>query len=145
MSREPAATHRIGHISDSHFTASGLLHGHVRTAETFAAALNALTASGVPVGAIVHTGDVADEGEAGAYVAARCVLEAAAIEPPVLAVPGNHDDRSAMREHLLGLPPSTEPIDRVVDVAGLRLVLLDTSIPGRVEGGLDDDQLAWLR
>jgi 3',5'-cyclic AMP phosphodiesterase CpdA len=143
MSREPAATHRIGHISDSHFTASGLLHGRVRTGDTFAAALDALARSGVPVDAVVHTGDVADEGEADAYRAARAVLDAAALG--VLPVPGNHDDRAAMREHLLGLPPSADPIDAVHDVRGLRLVLLDTSIPGRVEGGLDDEQLDRLR
>jgi 3',5'-cyclic AMP phosphodiesterase CpdA len=143
MSREPAATHRIGHISDSHFTASGLLHGRVRTGDTFAAALDALARSGVPVDAVVHTGDVADEGEVDAYRAARAVLDAAALG--VLPVAGNHDDRAAMREHLLGLAPSTEPIDSVHDVRGLRLVLLDTSIPGRVEGGLDDGQLDRLR
>ncbi len=50
-----------------------------------------------------------------------------------------------MRAHLLGLPASTDPIDAVHDVRGLRLVLLDTSIPGRVEGGLDDEQLDRLR
>ncbi len=80
MSREPTATHRIGHISDSHFTASGLLHGRVRTGDTFAAALDALAGSGVPVDAVVHTGDVADEGEADAYRAARAVLDAATLE-----------------------------------------------------------------
>jgi 3',5'-cyclic AMP phosphodiesterase CpdA len=143
MSREPAATHRIGHISDSHFTASGLLHDRVPTGETFSAALAALEASGVPVDVVVHTGDVADEGEAGAYTAAAAALAASRL--PVLAVPGNHDDRAAMREHLLGLPGSTDPLDTVHDIDGLRLVLLDTSIPGRVEGGLDEDQLDRLR
>jgi 3',5'-cyclic AMP phosphodiesterase CpdA len=147
MSREPTATHRIGHVSDSHFTASGLLHGHVRTALTFAIALDALLESGVPVDAVVHTGDVADDGAADAYAAARGLLDAAEARGglPVLPVPGNHDDRAAMRQHLLRLPPSAEPVHSVHDVRGLRLVLLDTSIPGRVEGGLGDDQLAWLR
>jgi 3',5'-cyclic AMP phosphodiesterase CpdA len=147
MSREPTATHRIGHVSDSHFTASGLLHGRVPVAETFAAALSGLEASGVPLDAVVHTGDVADEGEADAYLAARSAIDAAVARTGwrVLTVPGNHDDRVAMRDHLLGLAPSNEPIDAVVDVAGLRVVLLDTSIPRHVEGGLDDDQLARLR
>ena len=143
MTREPAATHRIGHVSDSHFTGSGLLHDRVPVADTFATALDALAASGVPLDAVVHTGDVADEGEGAAYVAARELL-AAAVERTgwrMLTVPGNHDDRAAMREHLLGLPPSAEPIDEVVDVQGLRIVLLDSSIPRRVEGGIDAEQL----
>jgi 3',5'-cyclic AMP phosphodiesterase CpdA len=50
-----------------------------------------------------------------------------------------------MRQHLLGLEPSDEPVDLVQEVRGLRLVVLDTSIPGRVEGGLEDRQLEWLR
>jgi Icc protein len=147
MSREPVATHRIGHVSDSHFTASGLLHGLVRVAETFATALADLEASALPLDAVVHTGDVADQGEADAYLAARATIDAAADRTGwrMLAVPGNHDDRVAMRDHLLRLPPSPEPIDAVVDVAGLRIVLLDTSIPRRVEGGLDEQQLSWLR
>jgi 3',5'-cyclic-AMP phosphodiesterase len=147
MSREPAATHRIGHVSDSHFTASGLLHGRVAVAETFATALAGLEASGVPLDAVIHTGDIADEGEADAYLAVRDALQATAARTGwrMLTVPGNHDDRLAMRDHLLGLPPSDEPIDEVVDLDGLRIVLLDTSIPRRVEGGLDDDQLDRLR
>lgn len=143
MSREPTATHRIGHISDSHFTGSGLLHGRIPTADTFAAALAALVGSGVPVDAVVHTGDVADDGEPAAYRTARAVL-ADVDGPPVLAVPGNHDDRAAMREHLLGLAGSADPLDAVHDIGGLRLVLLDSSIPGRVEGGFDPAQLDWL-
>jgi 3',5'-cyclic AMP phosphodiesterase CpdA len=147
MSREPTATHRIGHVSDSHFTASGLLHGLVPVATTFATALGALEGSGVPLDAVVHTGDIADEGEAEAYLAAREAIDAVAARTGwrVLAVPGNHDDRVAMRGHLLRLPPSDEPIDAVVDVSGLRVVLLDTSIPRHVEGGLDDEQLDRLR
>ncbi len=146
MSREPAATHRIGHVSDSHFTASGLLHGRVPVTRTFATALDGLAASGVPLDAVVHTGDVADEGEAAAYLAAREALGATAERTGwrMLTVPGNHDDRLAMREHLLGLPPSDEPIDTIVDVHGLRIALLDTSLPHRVEGGLDDEQLEAL-
>ncbi len=147
MSREPAASHRIAHVSDSHFTASGTMHDTIRPADTFRAALDALAGSGVPFDAIVHTGDVADEGEADAYRAARSAFDRATAGTgrPVYAVPGNHDDRVAMRTHLLGEPASAGPIDAAHDVRGLRLVLLDTSIPRHVEGGLDEEQLAWLR
>jgi 3',5'-cyclic AMP phosphodiesterase CpdA len=58
---------------------------------------------------------------------------------------GNHDLRAPLREHLLGLPPTEEPLDTVQQVRGLRLVTVDTSIPGRVEGGLEEAQLEWLR
>jgi Icc protein len=147
MTREPVATHRLGHISDTHFTASGVMHDSVRPGETFAAALAALESSGVPIDALLHTGDIADAGEPAAYEAARAAVE------PVLArtgwtvgwAAGNHDVRPAMARHLLGRSPQDDPLDQVMDVRGLRVVLLDTSIPGRVEGGLDADRLDRLR
>lgn len=147
MSREPAATHRIGHVSDSHFTAGGTMHDVLRPAATYSAALTALEGGGIPLDALVHTGDVADAGEPDAYVAARSVTAETTDRTgwPVLWAAGNHDVRDAMAEHLLGEPPASEPLDRVVDVRGLRLVAVDTSIPGRVEGGLDGEQLQRLR
>ena len=64
---------------------------------------------------------------------------------PVVWAAGNHDVRGAMREHLLGQQPGPGPLDAAVEVRGLRIVSVDTSIPGRVEGGLDDAQLERLR
>jgi 3',5'-cyclic-AMP phosphodiesterase len=147
VSREPVATHRIGHVSDSHFTASGLLHGSVHAAATYSGALAALEGSGVALDALVHTGDVADEGEPDAYRAAATVTRETTQRTgwPVLWAVGNHDVRAAMAEHLLGEAPTAEPLDRVLEVGGLRLVSLDTSIPQHVEGGLDDEQLDRLR
>ena len=62
----------------------------------------------------------------------------------VVWVMGNHDDRGAMRQHLLGEPPSGAPLDRVLLVNGLRIVTLDTSVPGHHHGEVSDAQLAWL-
>jgi 3',5'-cyclic-AMP phosphodiesterase len=144
MALEPTATHRIGHLSDTHFTASGVLHD-IPTAPALAAALEALEQ--LPIDALVHTGDIADAGERAAYEAMR---EAAAQLTgrtgwPVAWAVGNHDLRGPLREHLLGLPPTDEPLDTVQEVRGLRIVTVDTSIPGRVEGGLEEAQLEWLR
>jgi 3',5'-cyclic AMP phosphodiesterase CpdA len=144
MALEPTATHRIGHLSDTHFTASGVLHD-VPTAPALAAALAALEE--LPIDALVHTGDIADAGEPTAYSAVRRTT-AEVIARTGWAVAwavGNHDVRGRLREHLLGLPPTDEPLDSVQDVRGLRLVVVDTSIPGRVEGGLKEGQLDWLR
>ena len=41
-------------------------------------------------------------------------------------------------------PRSDEPQDRVVEVDGLRVVALDTSVPGYHHGELEPGQLAWL-
>ena len=147
MTREPVATHRIGHVTDSHFTASGTMHGSSRPAVTYSAALEALEGTGIPLAALVHTGDIADSGEAEAYVAARAATQPVAVRTgwPVLYAAGNHDVRATLREHLLGGRSTDDPLVHAVEIHGLRVVVLDTSIPDRVEGAVDDEQLAWLR
>lgn len=146
MPVESAPTHVIGHVTDSHFTASGELHGALRPAVTFGAALAALEVTGIPLDALVHTGDVADAGDDGAYQQARAAAAAVLDRTgwPVAWAAGNHDLREPMRRHLLGAEPSDGPLDSVVDLNGVRLIVLDTSIPQRVEGGLDAEQLQWL-
>ena len=56
---------------------------------------------------------------------------------------GNHDERAAYSRALFG-EESDATQDRVHDVAGLRVVSLDTSVPGYHHGELTDAQLAWL-
>lgn len=53
---------------------------------------------------IVVTGDITDSGKPDQYAEARMALEA---DIPVLMIPGNHDERAAFREVLLGGPRST--------------------------------------
>jgi 3',5'-cyclic AMP phosphodiesterase CpdA len=57
---------------------------------------------------------------------------------------GNHDERDAYARGLFDTD-SDAPQDRVHDIAGLRIVALDTTVPGWHHGELSDDQLAWLR
>jgi 3',5'-cyclic AMP phosphodiesterase CpdA len=60
-------------------------------------------------------------------------------------VAGNHDERPALHRALLSAEPTEEPVTGVWDLDGLRLVALDTSVPGWHHGDLDERQLAWLR
>jgi 3',5'-cyclic AMP phosphodiesterase CpdA len=96
--------------------------------------------------AIVITGDLTDLGEPDAYRRLRTAVEPVASElgAPVVWVAGNHDERPALREGLLDQEPSQDPITGVWDLDGLRLIALDTSVPGWHHGDLDDGQLAWL-
>jgi 3',5'-cyclic AMP phosphodiesterase CpdA len=56
---------------------------------------------------------------------------------------GNHDERAPYAKSLFG-ESDESPQDRVHDVAGLRIVALDTTVPGYHHGDLTDEQLAWL-
>ena len=63
---------------------------------------------------------------------------------PVVWVAGNHDERPALRQDLLVSNRREEPVTGVRDLGGLRLVALDTSVPGWHHGDLDAGQLDWL-
>jgi 3',5'-cyclic AMP phosphodiesterase CpdA len=58
--------------------------------------------------------------------------------------PGNHDDRAAFRQFLLGQPASAAPINQVHHTADVVIALCDSSVPDKNEGLLADETLAWL-
>jgi 3',5'-cyclic AMP phosphodiesterase CpdA len=62
----------------------------------------------------------------------------------LLVAPGNHDDVSSLRKHLLGREPAPGPLDEVVRVGDLRLIGMDSTVPGEVHGELDEAQLEAL-
>lgn len=145
--RHANASHVLIHVSDPHFLAAGaMLGGRYDVEANFARTLEAIRAVHPNPSAIVVTGDLADLGEPDAYRRLRAATEpvAEALGAPVIWVAGNHDERPALRAHLLDLPASEEPVTGVWDLDGLRVVALDTSIPGWHHGDLDAGQLAWL-
>ncbi|MFD1715890.1 phosphodiesterase [Amnibacterium flavum] len=141
-------THVIAHISDTHLLAGGLpLHGTVDTVGNLRRALERLESTGLRIDAIVHTGDIADLGELDAYERVRAAVAPVAerLGCPVVWVAGNHDVRGPLRQGLqLGGDPGS-PLDTVTEVGGLRIIGLDTSVPGQPHGDLDDAQLEWVR
>lgn len=143
----PRPTHTLVQISDTRFTAgSAPLHGVVDCEQKLADVLDTVAATGVPVDTLLMTGDLTDAGDPGAYRRLRELVEpaAAALGAPVLWAMGNHDDRAAFRENLLDEAPTTEPIDIVHDVHGLRVICLDSSIPGKSRGEVTAEQAQWL-
>lgn len=143
----PPARHVIAHISDTHLLAGGrALYGAVDTDPPLIRALDQLHRSNLPIEAIVFTGDLADLAEPDAYVRLRAIVEPAAerLGAKIVWVMGNHDERPAYSEGLFGAA-STEPQDRVEMIGGLRIISLDSTVPGYHHGELADAQLEWLR
>ncbi|UUW88884.1 metallophosphoesterase [Pimelobacter simplex] len=145
LGQYPDPTHVVAHLSDPHLLADRLLYDAVDTAAHLERALARLRRLPTPPQALVFTGDLADRAEPGAYARLRAIVEpvAADLGAEVVWVMGNHDERRAFGQALLGTDDDA-PRDRVHDVAGLRIVALDTSVPGWHHGELGDDQLAWL-
>jgi 3',5'-cyclic AMP phosphodiesterase CpdA len=143
----PPPSHVVAHVSDTHLLAGDARqYGAIDTVQHFRSALERLTRIDPPPQAIVVTGDLADRGEPDAYRQLRDLVEpiADAIGAQVVWCMGNHDERAAYSRELFG-DESEAPQDRVYDVGGLRIVSLDTTVPGWHHGELTDEQLDWLR
>ena len=145
--QHPRPDHFILHLSDTHLLAGdGPLYGSVDSEGRLRQLFDELEASGARPEAIVFTGDLADKGEAGAYTKLKAIIEPAAMRlgAEVIWVMGNHDDRGTFRRELLGQLPTSNPVDRVYDVNGLRIIALDSTVPGFHHGEVADTQLDWL-
>lgn len=88
---------------------------------------------------LLLTGDLAQNGGVREYAALRALLREEAPDVPIVALPGNHDDRAAFCTQLLGVPPRAS-VDQVFDFDGVRVVALDTG----KEGVVTPEQTAWL-
>ena len=147
MSQYGEPDHYILHVSDTHFVTDGaLLHDCVDSDANLTRLFERLEKAGRRPEAIVFTGDLADRGEPEAYVRLRRIVEPAAerLGAKVIWVMGNHDARPAFRSGLLDAEPTEDSVDAVVDVNGLRIILLDSTVPGFHHGLISDEQLAWL-
>lgn len=145
--QHPDPTHTIAHLSDPHLLAGGALqYGAVDTEAHLEEALQRLRRLDPLPEALVFTGDLADKAEPKAYLRLRDLVEpvAAAIGAQVVWVMGNHDERAPYARHLFD-SEDDGPQDRVYDMRGLRIVALDTSVPGWHHGELTAAQLDWLR
>jgi 3',5'-cyclic AMP phosphodiesterase CpdA len=139
-------THVIAHVSDTHLLAGDARqYDAIDTVDRFRQALERLRRMDPPPQALVFTGDLADLGDPAAYAILRDLVEPMAEElgAQVIWCMGNHDDRAAYAHELFG-EESDAPQDRVYDVAGLRVVSHDTTVPGWHHGEIGDDQLSWL-
>jgi len=145
-SQYPAPRYTVAHLSDTHLVIPGEEQfGKLDPEPGLVKALQKLADIEVPPQAIVVTGDLADRGRPAAYARLKELIEksAAAFGVPVIWAMGNHDDRAAYSRELFG-EESTAPQDRVHELDGLRIVSLDTSVPGYHHGEIEPSQLEWL-
>ncbi|MET8036125.1 metallophosphoesterase [Streptomyces sp. NPDC005345] len=125
----------FAHISDLH------LDGSERATRRATRVMDYLRALPRPVDALLVTGDIADHGEEAEYEEAAQLLTGPF---PVLTCPGNHDARPAYRKGLLGEVADQGPINQVHQIGGTAVLMCDSTIPGRDEGRLDAQTLAWI-
>jgi len=135
----------IAQISDLHFLPRGTLaFGRVDVAGCLERSLDHLNALRPRPDAVLITGDLTNDGDAAVWAELMAML--GRLEAPLYPLPGNHDDREQMRAACarLGLFPHEGPLCFAADLGPLRLIGLDSLVPGDPAGRLGPEQLAWL-
>lgn len=108
----------------------------------FAAAVESAAALDPKPDAVLVSGDIAEHAADEEYEAVLELL--APLAAPVHVLPGNHDDRAALRRHFDLPGAGGEPVLYAASLGPLRLVALDSTRPGEDGGELDAERLAWL-
>jgi len=127
-------------------TTTGTLPPGVRPRDNLVRTLGVLESSGLRPDVILLTGDLTNAGDAACYDDLRALVAAAAFasDATVIYLPGNHDDRAAFRRHLLDRDGDA-PVNQTHWRDGLRVIALDSVVPGHDHGVLDADALGYLR
>lgn len=140
-----AGTTVIAQLSDPHIRAPGrLTYRKVDAAAYLRKAVAMLVAMPTPIDAVIVTGDLTDFGTDEEY--AHFLALTTPLAMPLYPIPGNHDDRAGLRRAFadrLALPTDGS-VSYAADVGDLRLMMLDSSVPGQKHGELGAATLAWL-
>ncbi|MBO9591019.1 metallophosphoesterase [Devosia sp.] len=131
-------------LSDLHVMPEGELSVTLDTGARFEQAVEAITARYGNADFCVLAGDLADLGQPAAYERLKAIIDRIPI--PVHITLGNHDDRNSFLE-VFGAShiAATGKVDKAFDIKGYRIILLDSSEPGRVDGVLTASQIDWLK
>ena len=135
----------IAQISDLHIKPPGsLAYGRVDTAAALERCVAALNAFRPKPDFVVISGDLADTPTAEEYQYLKRLL--APLELPFAGIPGNHDSRELMRAAVSAAAYAfpSGPLNQRMEIGGLDLVLLDSSVPGKPHGEFDAPTLQWL-
>jgi len=130
----------LAQISDPHLGEPPI--GGVKPKKALREVVAAIGALRYPVDAILVSGDLAEHGAPKEYALAAELIGTLGL--PFHVLPGNKDDRATMREAFDLSGEADAPLDYVVDLGPLRLVVIDSTIPGEDRGEFELAQLQWL-
>ena len=137
----------IVQLTDPHICAAGAVSNQASPTNMLATrAFRAVAAMNPRPDAVLITGDLTENGLAAEY--ANFALLARDLSPlPVFVIPGNHDRRETLRAALAHLPGVTaDPayVQYAVEDHPVRLIMVDTIVPGAAHGELRPEQRDWL-
>jgi 3',5'-cyclic-AMP phosphodiesterase len=135
----------IAQISDLHIKPPGALaYRRVDTAKALERCVIALNEFIPKPDLVVISGDLADTPTPEEYEHLKRLL--APLKLPFVSIPGNHDSRELMRAAfpLASYAFPSGALNQRVEIGGLDLMLLDSSVPGKPHGELEAATLQWL-
>ncbi|NKC05019.1 metallophosphoesterase [Brucella haematophila] len=95
---------------------------------------------------MVVSGDLTNRGDAGSYEQLKRLMAEAELDMPVVYALGNHDRRDGFYPTMLGRVDNINaPYDHAKVLEGVHVIVLDTSVPGKIGGFFEDGQLDWLK
>ncbi|MDO9525433.1 MAG: phosphodiesterase [Gemmobacter sp.] len=131
-------------MSDLHLVPEGEVSNTLDTAARLAAAVDSVNINHADADLCILAGDLADLGEADAYVRLRDIIAPLTADTHLML--GNHDDRRVFLQVFgNGFADQNGHVQKVIDIKGHRVILLDSSEPGVVEGVLCPSRLDWLQ
>ncbi len=130
------------HISDLHILAEEERRQHgADTAAILRQAIPMMNA--LRPDFIVACGDLVGDESEESYRRLQTLLQP--VEAPIHFLMGNHDDRAAFRRVFRpDAVSSADPVCEAFERGEFRFLLLDSILPGKVEGRLGMEQLHWL-
>ena len=139
MNPQQHSTIRIAQISDCHVAADpGALYRGQSADENLARVVQAVRKWQPRF--VMVTGDVSEDGSKESYERTSSLL--GQIGATVLALPGNHDDAALMSRYFPA-GPWDGPFEE--EVGDWQLLLLDSTVPGRVSGAFSSCDLQQLQ
>lgn len=132
---------RVVQITDPHLYKNddGKLLG-LTTAESFNAVVDSVKLLPSTPDLMLVTGDISQDGTPESYQRLTTGLQTLAY--PKFWIPGNHDELPVMAQHLSA---PTLLADKRIVIGKWQIVLLNSAVPHRVYGKLQQDQLDFLR
>lgn len=136
----------IVQITDTHIKPPGrLAYRRVDTAPFLERAVAAILALTPRPDVILATGDLVDAGDAEEY--ARLLGLLRPLDIPLFAVPGNHDERAGLAKAFPDLAArvgGSRFFHYTVEDWPVRLIAMDTVLPGSGAGEVCAERLGWL-
>lgn len=135
----------IAQLSDCHVMAPGDKGADLyQSADRLADAVTHLNKSINKPDIVIVSGDLVNYGNRDAYLIFKEIISG--LQMPVYVMAGNHDDCAILRDVFAdhAYLPKQGPLKYVIEGWPLKLIILDTNLPGKAQGQLGDAQLVWL-